>query len=47
MVAQGEVLNLKSSGFDVNGLGLRIYAPDIGEEDAVIEAVYVSFVKNK
>ncbi|WP_458129248.1 hypothetical protein [Pseudomonas sp. Z2-11] len=47
LVAQGEILNFNSSGFDVDGLGLRIYAPDIGEEDAVIEAVYVSFVKNK
>ncbi|WP_434608435.1 hypothetical protein [Pseudomonas sp. R1-7] len=47
LVAQGEVLNFNSTGFDVDGLGLRVYAPDIGEEDAVIETVYVSFVKNK
>lgn len=47
MVAQGEVLNFNNSGFDVSGLGLRVYAPDIGEEDAVIEAVYVGFVKDK
>lgn len=47
MVAQGEVLNFNNSGFDVNGLGLRVYAPDIGEEETVIETVYVSFVKDK
>lgn len=49
MVTEGETLNFNGSGFDVNGLGLRVYAPDldIGEEDAVIETVYVSFVKDK
>lgn len=47
MVAQGEALNFNNSGFDVNGLGLSVYASDIGEEEAVIETVYVSFVKDK
>jgi len=37
----GEVLDFNSSGFNVVRLGLRFYAPDIGEEDAAVEAVYV------
>lgn len=40
-----EVLTFNSSGFYVNGLGLRLYAPDIGEEDAIVESVYVSFLR--
>jgi len=47
LIAQGEALDFNNSGFYVNELGLRVYAPDIGEEDAVVETVYVSFVKNK
>jgi hypothetical protein len=27
----------------VERLGLRFYAPDIGEEDAIVEAVHVDF----
>lgn len=43
--SEGEVLIFNSSGFYVNSLGLRLYAPDIGEEDAIVEAVYVSFLR--
>lgn len=38
----GEILTFNSSGFYVNSLGLRLYAPDIGEEDAIVETVYVN-----
>jgi len=38
----GQVLTFNSSGFDVNSLGLRLYAPDMGEEDSIVETVYVN-----
>lgn len=38
----GQVLTFNSSDFYVSSLGLRLYAPDIGEEDAIVETVYVN-----
>lgn len=43
LTEQGEFLVFDNSGFDVARLGLRFYAPEIGEEDAIVEAVYVDF----
>ncbi|MDI3272673.1 hypothetical protein ACYZT3_20965 [Pseudomonas sp. MDT1-16] len=39
----GEVLEFNSSGYYLNRLGLRFYVPDIREDDALVEAVYVVF----
>jgi hypothetical protein len=43
LTGQGEFLVFNNSGFNVERLGLRFYAPDIGEEDAIVEAVHVDF----
>lgn len=43
LAGQGQVLELNNSGFNVENLGLRFYAPDIGEDGAIVEAVYVDF----
>ncbi|MBK5374404.1 hypothetical protein JFT81_07135 [Pseudomonas sp. TH43] len=43
LTGQGELLVFNNSGFNVERLGLRFYAPDIGEEGAIVEAVYVDF----
>ena len=37
----GAELDFNSSGFFVRKSGLRFYVPDIEEDDAVVEAVYV------
>ena len=43
LIEQGEFLVFNNSGFNVARLGLRFYAPETGEEDAIVEAVYVDF----
>ncbi|XHF34254.1 hypothetical protein OXH62_04695 [Pseudomonas chlororaphis] len=43
LTEQGEFLVFTNSGFNVDRLGLRFYAPDIGEEGAIVQAVYVDF----
>jgi hypothetical protein len=42
---QVQALDFNSSGFEAGELGLRLYAPDMGEDDAVVEAVYACFVR--
>jgi hypothetical protein len=44
---QGVALSFNKSGFNVDDLGLRMYAPDIRGEDAIVESVYVSFIRSK
>lgn len=41
LAKRGEVLVFNNSGFSVTGVGLRFYVPDFGENDAIVEAVYV------
>ncbi|WP_432216884.1 hypothetical protein ACREYJ_15720 [Pseudomonas kribbensis] len=43
LIEQGEFLVFNNSGFNVARLGLRFYAPEMGEVDAIVEAVYVDF----
>lgn len=42
----GELVSLNDSGFDIRNRRVRFFAPDIGEEDAVVKAVYVVACSN-
>lgn len=45
LIAQGEKLAFNNSGFNIIDMGLRFYVPDLEEDDAIVEAVYVELFR--